>query len=161
MEPAKEAGLYVEHRVPFLAPGTVMWAHALIPCQYTVESNQVVVLKCGNQEGWGSQMKNPVTAVLAGLLVLFCVVVAFSLDAAADHGKQVYAEQKCSMCHSIGGVGGKMAPLDHVGFKLKADQIKKWIKTPKEMKPNVPMRSYADLSENDLDDLAAYLLTLK
>jgi cytochrome c553 len=106
-------------------------------------------------------MRNPVTAVLAGLMVLLCVAAAFSLDAAVDHGKQLYAEQKCSMCHSIAGVGGKLASLDHVGSKLNSDQIKSWIKTPKKMKPNVLMKPYTGLSEKDLSDLAAYLLTLK
>src|SRR5689334_12279077 len=34
---------------------------------------------------------------------------------AADKGKEVYAAQKCSICHSIGGVGNKKGPLDKVG----------------------------------------------
>jgi cytochrome c2 len=109
----------------------------------------------------GKEMKNQLMAVLAGLMILLFAAATFSLDGAADYGKQVYAEQKCSMCHSIAGVGGKLASLDHVGSKLNADQIKKWIKTPKEMKPNVLMKPYPGLSEKDLDGLAAYLLTLK
>jgi cytochrome c2 len=103
-------------------------------------------------------MKNLAMTVL---LVLFCMAIAFALDAAVENGKEVYSQQKCSMCHSIAGVGGKLASLDHVGTKLNADQIKEWIRTPKNMKPDVLMKPYADLPEKDLDDLTAYLLTLK
>ncbi len=97
----------------------------------------------------------------AGILALVGIVAVFSLDAASDHGKEVFTAQKCSMCHSIEGVGGKMKALDGVGSKLKADDIKKWIVTPKEMKANVIMKSYPDLPENDLNDLVAYLVSLK
>ncbi len=96
-----------------------------------------------------------------GVLALFCTALAFSPETAADHGKEVYAAQKCAMCHSIAGVGGKMKALDGVGSKVKAEDIKKWIKTPKAMKANVIMKAYPNLSEKDLNNLTAYLLTLK
>ena len=98
------------------------------------------------------------------LLVAFAVIflvgaVAYSADAA--HGKQVFAAEKCQMCHSIAGVGGKMAKLDGVGAKLTANEIKKWIKTPKAMKADAKMKPYPNISDKDLEDLTAYLLTLK
>ncbi len=104
-------------------------------------------------------MKKAVYLVVTLALVLLVGVVAYSADAA--HGKEVYAAEKCQMCHSIAGVGGKMAKLDGVGAKLKADEIKKWIKTPKSMKADAKMKAYPNISEKDLDDLAEYLLTLK
>jgi mono/diheme cytochrome c family protein len=57
-------------------------------------------------------------------------------DAAAEKGKAVYAAQKCSMCHGIAGAGGKTSPLDGVGKKLSAADIRAWIVTPKEMERN-------------------------
>ena len=89
-------------------------------------------------------------------------------DASVEKGKAVYAAQKCSMCHSIAGVGGKSSPLDGVGTKLSAAEIRAWIVTPKEMekktkstkKPPMPDR-YSKLPASDLDALVAYMVSLK
>ncbi len=104
-------------------------------------------------------MRKVVYSVLTAGLVLLVGVAAYSADAKA--GKEVYAKEKCAMCHSIGGVGGKMHKLDGVGAKLKAEDIKKWIKTPKSMKADAKMKPYPNIPEKELDDLVAYLETLK
>jgi mono/diheme cytochrome c family protein len=91
-----------------------------------------------------------------------------SQDAGIEKGKAVYAAQKCSMCHSIAGVGGKSSPLDGVGKKLSAAEIRAWIVTPKDMekktsstkKPPMPDR-YSKLPAADLDALVAYMVSLK
>jgi mono/diheme cytochrome c family protein len=107
-------------------------------------------------------MKSAMVVFPAGMLVLIgAAAVVFALDAALDHGKEVYAEQKCALCHSIGGIGGKKLALDGVGSKLKPDDIKKWIRTPKEMKADTTMKPYPNLPEKDLNDLTAYLMTLR
>ena len=85
----------------------------------------------------------------------------------AEHGKQVYTDSKCAVCHSIGSQGNKKGPLDDVGAKLSAADIRAWIvsapemaaKTKADRKP--PMKAYTDLSKTDVDDLIAYLGTLK
>jgi mono/diheme cytochrome c family protein len=86
-------------------------------------------------------------------------------------GKKVYdaASPKCKMCHAIGGEGNAKGSLDGVGSKVKADEIKAWLRTPKEMsakakaerKPPMPAYTKEKLSDEDLDALAAYLLSLK
>ena len=84
-----------------------------------------------------------------------------------ERGAKVYAEAKCSMCHSIAGKGNAKGSLDAVGSKLKADEIRQWIvdpttmreKTKAERKPN--MKAYASLPKEDIDALVAYLQTLK
>ena len=51
-----------------------------------------------------------------GLIVLAIsafAAVAAAQDAAA--GAKVYADQKCSVCHSIAGKGNAKGPLDDVG----------------------------------------------
>ena len=86
----------------------------------------------------------------------------------AKHGQQVYAAQKCSMCHQIAGKGNKANPLDGVGAKLKADEIKQWITHPVEAaakakstkKPPMPAK-YGSLPAADLDALVAYMQSLK
>ena len=92
-------------------------------------------------------------------------------SAQVDKGKQVYesAMPKCKVCHSIGGVGNPKGPLDDVGNKLKAEEIKAWLRTPKEMtakakaerKPPMPVYPPDKLSEENLEALTAYLLSLK
>jgi mono/diheme cytochrome c family protein len=84
-----------------------------------------------------------------------------------DRGAQVYAAQKCTICHSIAGKGNLKGPLDGVGAKLKVDDIRAWIVTPIEMtkKTNAerkpPMKAFANLLKEDLDALVAYLASLK
>ena len=103
------------------------------------------------------------------IAAVFAVVAARpALAQDAEKGKAVYAAQKCSMCHGIAGVGSKTNPLDGVGKKLSADEIRAWIVTPKEMetktkstkKPPMPDR-YSKLPAADIDALVAYMVSLK
>ena len=84
-----------------------------------------------------------------------------------DHGKQVYSEQKCKLCHSVAGEGNAKGSLDGVGSKLSRDEIKEWIVKPQEMtakskatrKP--PMKAYPKLSAEDLEAIVSYMESLK
>jgi mono/diheme cytochrome c family protein len=102
------------------------------------------------------------------LAVPIAAVPAAAQDAALiKKGSEVYVAQKCSLCHSIAGKGNKQNPLDGVGAKLSADDIKHWIVNPKEMeaklatKPKMPMKAFPKLPAADLDALVAYMLSLK
>jgi cytochrome c2 len=101
-----------------------------------------------------------IIGAVAIAMILLCVG-AFSLDAVVDHGKEVYATQKCGLCHSISGIGGKKLALDGIGSKLNHDEMKKWIRTPRDMKTGTTMKAYPNLPEKDLEDLIAYLMTLR
>ncbi|MGE0363494.1 MAG: cytochrome c [Vicinamibacterales bacterium] len=101
---------------------------------------------------------------VAGLLWL----AAPGADALAqDKGAAVFAAQRCSLCHSLDGQGNAKGPLDGVGSKLSADDIRKWIVTPAEMaaaakatrKP--AMRAFPNLPKADLDALVAFLAAKK
>jgi mono/diheme cytochrome c family protein len=105
--------------------------------------------------------------VFVGLtLCVGMAATAAAQDAKVAQGEKVYVAQKCAVCHSIGDKGNKKGPLDGVGSKLKNDEIREWItdakgmtaKTKSERKP--PMRSYT-LPKEDVEALAAYLMTLK
>jgi mono/diheme cytochrome c family protein len=93
--------------------------------------------------------------------------LALAQDSPAQKGQQVFADQKCSICHSVAGKGNAKGSLDHVGGKWKADEIRQWITTSKEMaakheatrKP--PMKDFSGLPKGDVDALVAYLQTLK
>lgn len=103
--------------------------------------------------------------VFAAAAVLLVANVAGAQDKVA-RGQAVYAEQKCSLCHSIGGKGNAKGPLDAVGSKTSAADLKAWIvdakgmtaKTKATRKPD--MKSYT-LPDADVDALVAYMLTLK
>jgi mono/diheme cytochrome c family protein len=84
-----------------------------------------------------------------------------------EKGMKVYGEQKCSMCHSIEGKGNAKGPLDGVGTKLTADEIRLWMTDPKTMTAKTKaarmpaMRAYPSLPKADLDAVVAYMVSLK
>ena len=107
-------------------------------------------------------------AVFVFVLVgLFAPAAAGAQTGAAERGMKVYAESKCSMCHSVAGKGNAKGALDEVGTKLSADEIRQWLVDPAAMTVKAHaerkpfMKSYASLPKDDLDALVAYMLTLK
>jgi cytochrome c2 len=77
-----------------------------------------------------------------------------------ERGQDVYTAQRCHTCHSIAGVGSRRYPLDGVGSRLTAEELRKWIVAPQEMQRGVRKRAYK-LPESELKDLVAYLSSLK
>ena len=113
-------------------------------------------------------MARPVCFVVASLMVIAAAATSFAQNAAAiEQGKKVYASNRCQVCHSIEGQGNKKGPLDGVGKKLSADDMRAWItdaegmttKTKAARKP--PMKSYPKMAKADLDALVAYMQSLK
>ena len=100
--------------------------------------------------------------------MLALVALAAGKSAAQDAaaGAKVFVDQKCSLCHSVAGKGNAKGPLDEVGTKLSAADIRSWIEDAKGMtaktgavrKPE--MKAYT-LAKGDVDALVAYLVTLK
>ena len=119
-----------------------------------------------------SRLASYLPARSAGMLVVCGSVVmataAEAQDAAlAKKGAEVFNTQKCAVCHSVAGKGSKSNPLDGVGAKLSADDIRAWItdpagmtkKTNSQKKP--PMPKNAKLMPADVDALVAYMQSLK
>jgi mono/diheme cytochrome c family protein len=101
-------------------------------------------------------------------LIVALAAPAFAQDKAKiDQGIKVYADRKCSVCHQIGGKGNAKGPLDEVGSKLTADELRAWIVTPKEMTAKTKavrtpaMLAYPDISKADVDAVVAYMQSLK
>jgi cytochrome c2 len=107
-----------------------------------------------------------VTLVLTALGLTVSGALA-QTPAQIERGQAVYAAERCSICHSIGETGNRRGPLDDVGDRLSADEIRLWFtdapamtkKTGSERQP--AMRSYPNLSKEDLDGIVAYMLSLK
>lgn len=102
------------------------------------------------------------------LTAVMCVGVAAAAAAqdAKAKGEQLFADQKCTLCHSIGDKGNKKGPLDNVGTKASAAEIREWITDSKGMTAKTKatrkpaMKAYT-LPKEDVDALVAYLSTLK
>ncbi len=100
--------------------------------------------------------------------VLALAVPALAQDAAAaGRGEKVFAAQKCSICHSVAGVGNKKGPLDDVGSRLLPDDIRQWVTNAPVMAAKInaqrkpAMKAFTSIAGSDLDDLVAYLQALK
>ena len=95
------------------------------------------------------------------------LISSFASAQSVEKGKEVYTAQKCSICHSVADVGNKKGALDKVGAKLSAADIRSWITGAPEMAAKVkaerkpPMKAYPTLAKDDVDNLVAYLQTLK
>lgn len=105
--------------------------------------------------------------LVLALLALASPRLAYAADPAVEKGQQVYAANKCSMCHSVAGKGNPKGALDGVGAKWTAEELREWIVNWKVMaekhhatrKP--PMMDFSKLPKGDVDALVAYLQTLK
>ena len=110
----------------------------------------------------------PVIAIGVAVIIASPRVAAAQDAAKIKQGEQVYGAQKCQMCHAIAGKGNKANPLDGVGKKLSAADIREWITHPTEMtaktkstkKPPMPAK-YGTLPAADVDALVAYMVSLK
>lgn len=105
-------------------------------------------------------------SVLAIALVLPSLVSAQD-STRVEQGAELYIDQRCKLCHSIASEGNSKGPLDGVGDRLTAEELKMWLLEPKRMtemtgatrKPNMP--AYPRLSKVEIDGLVAYMLSLK
>src|SRR6476661_751838 len=102
----------------------------------------------------------------AAVWCLGFAAAAAAQDAKAAKGQQLFADQKCTLCHSVGEKGNKKGPLDGVASKLSAVEIREWITDAKGMTAKMKttrkpeMKAYS-LPKDDVDALVAYLGSLK
>jgi len=93
-------------------------------------------------------------------------------ESVQSHGQQVFESNACVSCHSVRGTRahGTYGPdLTHLmsrqtigsGVALNTPEyLKIWVGDPGRMKPGVLMPAM-NLSQNDLDELIAWMVTLK
>ena len=93
-------------------------------------------------------------------------------DPAAAHGREVFESTACVNCHTVRGTiaNGRFGPdLTHLmsretigsGVALNTpEHLRIWLADPAVIKPGVLMPAM-NLNPNDLDDVAAYMATLK
>ena len=113
-------------------------------------------------------MKRVLIGIVGALACAAFASTASAQDEKAEKGMKVFADQKCSLCHSVAGKGNLKGSLDEVGAKLTAAEIREWIVSPAAMaakqkadrKPPMPAK-FASLPKDDLDAVVAYLGSLK
>ena len=104
-----------------------------------------------------------------GAIVGFWVVLAATLATAQDkvqQGGALFASQKCVLCHSVAAKGNKKGPLDDIGSKLKAEELRAWLTTPEAMREKTqatrtPAMKDPKLAKDQVDALVAFLLAQK
>ncbi len=112
-------------------------------------------------------MYQMLTSVLVVGGLLAATGVASAQTPAEAAGQKVYVAQKCNVCHSVAGQGNKKGPLEGVGAKLSADEIRQWIINAPEMAAKAKadrkpvMKGFPNLPKADVDALVAYVQSLK
>jgi mono/diheme cytochrome c family protein len=82
-------------------------------------------------------------------------------------GRRIYAGEKCAECHLIAGHGNSRFPLDGVGARLSAADLRRWFTHTEEMENAQPKRPAIRMSsrkyrfsDEELSALVAYLQSL-
>ncbi len=77
-------------------------------------------------------------------------------------GKNLYNQNRCDLCHRIGGQGGVIGPdLSKVGGKYDPQWVARKIKDPKSVNPTTQMPAYPQLSDNEIEALVSFLTGLR
>ena len=124
----------------------------------------VIGLSC-----WFAAAHNPPIAIAASSDPVAVPRAKGPVPPAAEvaRGSQVFAAQGCATCHAIAGEGNPRSPLDQVGARWDAEEMKAWITgtglAVEMLPPAIAKRKqrYAAMPEDELKALVAYLLTLR
>ena len=104
-----------------------------------------------------------VLALGGGMLLL--LVVAFAAwtqdhEALARRGSQLFIDQGCLGCHTVGKVGTPIATdLSRIGARFREVDLATWLRDPSVQKPTAHMPRI-ELTEAEIRALAAYLASL-
>jgi len=109
-----------------------------------------------------------ISKVSALILSVLLIAVVFrsiipSAQASGDPapGEKIYSAKRCGACHVIQGKGGKLGPpLSDIASKRDAQWLKAFLKDPKTLNPETKMSPFKG-TDDELETLIAYLLTLK
>lgn len=83
-----------------------------------------------------------------------------------EAGRQIYGQQSCALCHSIAGQGNPRNPLDGVGAKHTANELRNFITGADTLQGFLPenirkmKQGYRKLLDDDLDNLVIYMQSL-
>jgi mono/diheme cytochrome c family protein len=81
-------------------------------------------------------------------------------------GRAVFEAQGCMRCHAVADEGSQRNPLDGVGERRTAEEIRQWILAPAELQDQISdwafqaKQAYRELPAEDIDALVIYLQSL-
>ena len=84
-----------------------------------------------------------------------------------EAGRKVYKQQTCSRCHSIAGEGNPRNPLDNVGARRSAEELRHYTVGADAVKEKLPeylsklKQRYRLIPIDELDALIVYLQSLR
>ena len=82
-----------------------------------------------------------------------------------EAGRQVYQQQNCARCHSIAGEGNPRNPLDNIGAKHSAEELRDYITGADRLKlskrSSKLKQQYRLLPADELDALIIYMRSLR
>ncbi len=111
-----------------------------------------------------SPSRRVATFLLGGLLAFFLPGCRQAerhepLPITAEVGEGLYALKRCSSCHAIDGVGGKIGcDLSRVAKRREKDWMALWLKDPQAVRPGTRMPDMG-LDEDESRAIAEYLST--
>src|SRR5438128_1805916 len=121
---------------------------------------------CGALDRWTGHARRRPAPLLVAAIVLspiawsLCLGQAQGEDAAVTQGKALYAQNKCSICHSIGAKGGSVGPaLDDAGKKWTPDKLVAFLQAPASVNADSAMPPMHGTPEQ-IKAVAAYMMSL-
>ena len=110
-----------------------------------------------------SRTLSVVAAAVLGLgaLVPSAAVFAQGGPEPVERGRQLFIEQGCHGCHTVGKTGTPIATdLSRVGARFSRPQLEAWLRDPSKQRPTAHMPTIR-LTASELTAIAAYLATLR
>ncbi len=81
-------------------------------------------------------------------------------DPLATKGEQVFRDQGCYGCHTVGAFGTPIGPdLSHVGARYSRGELVRWLRDPQAQRPAHMPR--LDLTEDEIQAVARFLAALE
>lgn len=84
-----------------------------------------------------------------------------------EAGREVYRQQTCARCHSIAGEGNSRNPLDKVGARRSAEELRDYITGADTLQGVLPERvfklkhAYGALPDDDIKAVVIYMQSLR
>lgn len=88
-------------------------------------------------------------------------------SALAARGRAVYSALSCGRCHAVAGAGNPRSPLDGVGARRGAPEIRAWVTASGEVRRELPRsvirtkEGFDALADEELEALVEYLSSLR
>jgi cytochrome c oxidase subunit II len=98
-----------------------------------------------------------------GIAVLCSELPVFAQEhgVLVERGQQLFVDQGCYGCHTVGKMGTPIGPdLSHVGSKHPPSYLIGWLRDPSTQKPTAHMPKI-ELTDDGIRALAAYLSSLR